>query len=580
MSCLPARRGAAVSPASRAARPLLAFAALAAACLCAGETGAQSGKKFIQVGWDIPTTQFLRQHWQEMERGAPFDGVVFKVVAKAEGKACDSQQFWQRVRWKREWFQEAVADLKSCQFRRLTSNLLSINATPGDVDWSDDEGWQNVAHNAGLMAWLVKEGGCRGFFLDFEHYGHPMFRFDAAKQHTFEQTSAIARKRGAQFMQAVAAEYPDATTIAAWLNSINLNAGAQPAPEAILAIEGYGLLPAFINGLLDALPPAMTLVDGCEEGYYMDSDTEYLSAAGQMRQWLGGAARLVAPENRAKYRAQVQAGFGFYLDMYLNEEGNRYYFGPRNGSRLARLLENLKVAREAADEYVWVYGEQCRWWPGDFTGWTKQQVAKAVGKGRLWEEAMPGITAAIAWVRDPLQAARAEIAEQQRKGAFVNLARNPSCDTGGKAAPADYSVWQNDDSKGTFSWDPAIGCAAPGSAKAAKVKNGCFLQRLAVKPGETYCVEARSREQGSSVCTIRVRWQKENGQWTREHDDKTFVFSPDRNAWAQASGLVRVPPEVGQLVILLCVHNQLSDEDIAWFDDLKLYKVGAGVPPF
>ncbi len=38
-------------------------------------------KKFIEVGWDMPDTAFLRQHWQEMERAAPFDGLNFYVAA-------------------------------------------------------------------------------------------------------------------------------------------------------------------------------------------------------------------------------------------------------------------------------------------------------------------------------------------------------------------------------------------------------------------------------------------------------------------------------------------------------------------
>ena len=114
--------------------------------------------------------------------------------------------------------------------------------------------------------------------------------------------------------------------------------------------------------MLDALPPDMILVDGCEHGYYMDSAEAYLRAANEMRSWHGACTRLVSPENRAKYRQQVQAGFGFYLDMYLNPEGNRYYFPPLDGSRLARLERNLGFARDAADEYVWIYGEQCRWW--------------------------------------------------------------------------------------------------------------------------------------------------------------------------------------------------------------------------
>ena len=56
--------------------------------------------------------------------------------------------------------------------------------------------------------------------------------------------------------------------------------------------------------------------------------------------WNGAAMNLVAPENREKYRRQVQAGFGFYLDMYLNE-GGVFYFPPLEGSRLKRLYRNL-----------------------------------------------------------------------------------------------------------------------------------------------------------------------------------------------------------------------------------------------
>ena len=48
--------------------------------------------------------------------------------------------------------------------------------------------------------------------------------------------------------------------------------------------------------------------------------------------------------------------------MYINPPGNAFYFPPLDGSRLRRLATNLAAARDAADEYVWVYGEQCNWW--------------------------------------------------------------------------------------------------------------------------------------------------------------------------------------------------------------------------
>jgi hypothetical protein len=48
----------------------------------------------------------------------------------------------------------------------------------------------------------------------------------------------------------VAREFPDAVLLALWLNSANLRAGELATPETILASGEYGLLPAFIDGML------------------------------------------------------------------------------------------------------------------------------------------------------------------------------------------------------------------------------------------------------------------------------------------------------------------------------------------
>lgn len=234
--------------------------------------------------------------------------------------------------WLRCWETKTTltTNLKSCRFARFTDNFLRFNATPGNLDWADDSGWAALADKAGHCAWLMKQAGCQGLAIDFESYGAHQFQFDAGKGRAFADTAARARKRGAQWVQAVAREFPDAVLLTLWMNSINLKAGASDAPDTILAAAGYGLLPAFIDGMLAAAPPAMVFVDGCENGYYLDSAEEYLRAAHEMRSWNGGAIRLVSPVNRPKYRQQVQAGFGFYLDMFLNDATNRYYRGPLN----------------------------------------------------------------------------------------------------------------------------------------------------------------------------------------------------------------------------------------------------------
>ncbi len=551
----------------------MSLAALALAALThpliADEPAARH-RKFIELGWDIPSTALLREAWRAMETNTPFDGVMFKVEAKDDqGASRSTEALWDRRPWKREWLQPALADLKSCRFARFTDNFLRFNATPGDLDWADDPGWTVLADKAGHCAWLVKQAGGKGLAIDFESYGAHQFKFDAAKERSFADTAAGARKRGAQFAQAVAREFPDAVLLTLWMNSINFKAGASDLPERILASASYGLLPAFIDGMLDAAPPAMVFVDGCENGYYLDSTEEYLRTAHEMRSWNGAALRLVSPANRPKYRQQVQAGFGFYLDMFLNNATNHYYRGPINGSRLARLERNLAFARDAADEYVWVYGEQCRWWG------PPMNVPNSVGQGRLWEEALPGVTRAIAQVRDPVSAARDEIAKLRAAGTLTNLARNadfaqPANQQEG-ALPAEFSTWQDEQAiPGKFAWDARVG---GGAGRAAGVKSGCFIQAHDVRPGERYAVQADSLPRGASNPTLIVRWQTAEGRWTHEPDDRTFVFKPDEGAWPKAFGIITVPSAVGKLVILLNVTGQVADTDVCWFDNLALYRV-------
>ncbi|MBE7504033.1 MAG: hypothetical protein HS113_27855 [Verrucomicrobiales bacterium] len=168
--------------------------------------------------------------------------------------------------------------------------------------------------------------------------------FDVGTGRSFPDTAALARKRGGRLVEAIAKEFPDAVLLTLWMNSINLKAAASDAPDAILASSGYGLLPAFTDGMPDAAPPAMVWVDGCENGCYLDSAEEYLRAALEIRSWTGEALRLVSPINRPKHRQQVQAGFGFYLDMFLNDATYPVrHFSARCERQYATSLSNQSV---------------------------------------------------------------------------------------------------------------------------------------------------------------------------------------------------------------------------------------------
>jgi len=126
-------------------------------------------KKFIELGWDIPSTADLREHWRDMEQAAPFDGIMFRVEAEDDqGARLSSESIWDANSWKRDWLKPALADLQACRFERFKDNFVRFNATPGNLAWDDDAGWTAAAEKAGHCAWLMKQGGGKGLAIDFE----------------------------------------------------------------------------------------------------------------------------------------------------------------------------------------------------------------------------------------------------------------------------------------------------------------------------------------------------------------------------------------------------------------------------
>ncbi|MBM4037686.1 MAG: hypothetical protein FJ290_04155 [Planctomycetes bacterium] len=561
---------------------------LAAAAAAACATDARRPKKLIATGWDQPDTERLLANLAEMEK-SPLDGVVVNAVGRVDEKRrCHLRTAFAADKWQREWFQPCVADLKACKFTRFTDNFLILGANPGNVDWHDDAGWASIVEHWRIAAWLARQGGLKGLLFDPEPYTPPHNQFGYAAQperdkHTFDAYAAKARERGRQVMKAVAEEFPDAVLFCYFMNIVAANAAGHANPSRVLAAQGYGLLPAFIDGWLDAAPPTVTLVDGCEMAYLYSRVEQYLESALLIK---GACQELVSPENRAKYRAQVQVGFGIYLDAYWNPPTSPWYIAGDGSSRVDRLRANLRTALRVADEYVWVYGEQFRWWP---------TPNKRV-KDQTWPEALPGCDKALRLARDPLDYARTEMAALAKAGTLINLARNG--DFGSDKAlsfegtpvewkegrpPAGWSAWQHEKSKGAFTWDRDAGAAGKGAARAAGVANGCFLQSCPVKPGEHYAVGAVRRLQGKAEAWLRVRWQTAEGKWAAEaldvlihcEDPRAGVHAlpGGREAWGEVFGVVEVPEGVGRLVLLLCVADQPTADDVAWFDDVRVHKL-------
>lgn len=555
---------------------LVVLLALFGVILCAAMPRAAErgpGKKLIATGWDMANAERLRANLAEMER-RPFDGVVLRFSGRGN-RPYLSYAFTRDV-WDEEPIRQITEDLKACRPERLTDNFLLVNANPGDVDWFDDEGWAIIASHWRIAARVARDGGLKGILFDPEPYRKPYRQFAYAsqsghKERSFEEYGEEARQRGREVMEAVAGEYPSIALFCYFMLSATGIAADRGDPVRALAGHTYGLLPSFIDGWLDVAPPSVTLVDGCESAYRFNSELEYLNAANRIK---GVCQRLVSPENRYKYRAQVQVSFGVYLDAYINPPDSPWYIAPGGQSRVDRLRQNVETALRVADEYVWVYGEKCSWWP----------TPHAKANERRWPEALPGIEDALMSAADPAAFALRRLREAGDDA--VNLLRNGDFSAervrgeegetlvwAQGRAPVGWSFWQRDDSVGEATWDREVGADALGSARLARTLEGCFLQSISVSPGERYAVVAKQRIQGRGDGAIRVRWQDADSRWYAPSLDKLLDAAGPRGEWNQVAGVVTVPEGAARLVLLLLASGQQSDNDALWYDDVVVLKL-------
>lgn len=550
------------------------------------QTESRTRKKLIQLGWDKPTAATLRANLAQMDQ-TPFDGALIGVRGKDDnGKEVEARLAFSNVPWKKEWFQQSVDDLKvvRSQAKKLTENFIQVGANPGNVDWFDDAGWEQVIDHFRIAAWIAKEGNLKGIIFDPEAYTKPHRQFDYSLQaqtgkHSFEQYQAKARQRGREVISAIASVDPNLMLYTLFMLSVHENVAKSDYPQAALLSSGYNLYPAFINGWLDAAPPSMIFVDGCEiQGYLADSQLDFLRSANLMR---NTALNLVAPENHQKYLSQVQASFGIYLDAYINPPTSFWHIDSEGSTPTKRLQTNVQYAIDAANEYVWIYGEKYRWWP----------TTNGSVNPQSWGDVLPGVHDALLSTTRPQMIAQKTIAQAQMSGKSINLLKNgdfsekkPNVvspennkqDWNAVGAPAGWSTWQTGYSQGTFSQDDSVnyGDGEGGSARVAGTSSGCFIQAINVKPGESYIASAWMRQTGNGVGWIGVRWQTSAGKWTDEPSDVMIVNPPGSQtaSWQKLESVVTVPAHAGKLVMLLSAGGQPKTQDVVWFDDAQIHK--------
>ena len=333
-------------------------------------------KKLIEFGWDEPDTAFMRKHIREMER-RPFDGCVFDIKSNGPEVIRLIDQGWGKRAFTLQQFQTALDDLKATHFIRFTDNFLRFDVTPGDVDWFDD--FSAILANARLAAKIAHEGKAAGLLFDVEPYAKNLWDYRQTrdkKSKTFDEYAKQTRTRGQEFMRAIQGEFPNVKIMLTFGWSVaNMQTGGD---RSKLPSIDYGLLPAFLNGMLDVANPRAKIIDGYELSYAYKNEVDFDEAARKMRE-----AVLPFVSDPDQYRAHLSVGFGIWMDQDWRKYGwdthdfGKNYFNPDSfGS-------SVKHALKRCDEYVWIYTEKPKWWtepqgkPADLPGAYEQALRRA-----------------------------------------------------------------------------------------------------------------------------------------------------------------------------------------------------------
>ena len=322
--------------------------------------------KVIDWGWGTPDPDYVRDHIREMEE-VPFDGLVLDLPCNpprhGDSKDYLGWRVWQSQPIDVANYSESIAALNEIDFDKFTDNFLRFNVTPEDVDWFSD-GFEGVLANVRAVAKIAKDAGCVGILFDVEQYRateppHQPFSYPVqagAGEHSFDEYRQQVRLRGQQFMRAINEGFGD--------DAVVLMTFGYDMPHMRAKLygmtwdqESYGLLPSFIDGMLETAADATVVYDGWEHGYAYRNESQFRTARKTMRdtnrQWSA------VPRDFSQH---YRASFGLWIDQ--PDQGSKWnptdtrknYFTPE------AFEQSVRSGLTHTDGYVWIYSEHARWW--------------------------------------------------------------------------------------------------------------------------------------------------------------------------------------------------------------------------
>jgi len=322
-----------------------------------------AAKKLIELGWDMPTAEYVRENIREMEK-KPFDGLIFHLAGWPE-----SGNVFSRKKWDEAKLQGALDACRDIAWQKFTDNFIGV-LSASDMDWFSDADWEAVRYNLDILARAAALARCRGLCFDPEPYGNNPWNYSTqphAGEKSFAEYEAKVRQRGAEYMRTISGRLPQAVIHCLYLLSICGNVADEPdgdKRERMLAQRDSGLYPAFINGMLDAAGPDITFTEGNEFSYYYTKPMQFYLAYHRTKHDLSS---LLAPENIAKYKQKVKVSQALYVDYvfgYGNWAGKRWSPAPKlsRAERMRWFESNAFYASKTSEEFVWLYSEEMSWW--------------------------------------------------------------------------------------------------------------------------------------------------------------------------------------------------------------------------
>ena len=264
--------------------------------------------KYIAFAWEFnaATPQELLALADEFDK-TPLDGVGINLRSSAVVDGVRTNLSYRRFMHDPAWPKEAFAD-QIPHFQKLTRHksmkhcfLSSFTAPRTRIAWTNDAEWARLAKSMRTVAWVAKQGGLKGLYIDPEDYRNAFQFTRMAGELEYDELCKLARRRGRELFAPVFEEYPDVTLHFYWFMShLNYYCRRDGGDPVRMVRHDESLWPAFLNGILDVMPPGASINDGDEQGYwFLASKNGFRDGAYLFHHVY---PKLVAPENIEKYR--------------------------------------------------------------------------------------------------------------------------------------------------------------------------------------------------------------------------------------------------------------------------------------